>query len=284
MGPLHERIHRTGGYAESIAGARDVPTNCCGAVQQIPTVSPLLPTSSPRGWQCLWSMMGPAFPQPACFSFFQLSAQRAIQSLDNYLMLAGLILPGLARAPWKRGCGESHSTALQLQPSSCAEGLQVLQTPKQLHHLITCLFQGCKVTISKKQRSWVIFLYFILLQTCFFFLHVLIKLPRTESARVHSKSIWPTVIVFFLPLIISSISLCSWYDWSLKLFVANSFLHSLSWYFSDCSDHCNPTYLQLGCLKHRQILPLVLPKNLMKGRNENLALIECFFKFLTIYD
>lgn len=118
----------------------------------------------------------------------------------------------------------------------------------------------------------------------FFFLHVLIKLPRTESARVHSKSIWPTVIVFFLPLIISSISLCSWYDWSLKLFVANSFLHSLSWYFSDCSDHCNPTYLQLGCWKHRQILPLVLPKNLMKGRNENLALIECFFKFLTIYD
>lgn len=150
MSPLHKRSPRTGGYTESIARARNVPTHCCGAGQQIHSVSPLLSTSSPRGWPCLWSMMCPAFPQPAGVSFLScplaLSAQGAIQCLDNYGMLAGLILPGLARAPWEEGIWGKlfHCTAAAAQQLHRAsqEGLQTL---KQLHNLIIiCLFQGCK--------------------------------------------------------------------------------------------------------------------------------------------
>lgn len=146
--PFHKRTHRAGGCTESIARARNVPTNYCGAGQQIHAVSPLLAASSPRGWQCLWSMMCPAFPQPACVSFFQpLSAQWAIQCLDNYPMLTGLILPALARAPWEEGIWGKpfHCTAAAAQQLHRAsqEGLQSLQL-KQLHNLIICLFQSCK--------------------------------------------------------------------------------------------------------------------------------------------
>lgn len=109
-------------------------------------------------------------------------------------------------------------------------GTAVTADTEAVAQFIDLLVLGLQSDYFKRAASErVIFLNCILPQT-YFFLHVLIsiKLLRTEGAHMHSKSIWPTLIVFLLPLIISSISLCSWYVWSLKLFVANSFLHRVS--------------------------------------------------------
>lgn len=116
----------------------------------------------PEGMAVLMINYVPCF-SPACLCLlfsavpWPLSAQPAIQCLDNYLMLAGLILPGLARAPWEEGIwGKSlhcsAAAAKQLHGAS-QEGLHLLQTLKQLHNLLICLFRGCKVTLSKEQHS-----------------------------------------------------------------------------------------------------------------------------------
>lgn len=173
----------------------------------------------PEGMAVLMINYVPCFP-PACLCLlfsavpWPLSAQPAIQCLDNYLMLAGLILPGLARAPWEEGIWGKPlhciaAAAKQLHGAS-QEGLHLLQTLKQLHNLLICLFQGCKVTLSKEQHPESFSV--LCPSPNLLFLHVLINinLLRAEGGHMHSKSTWPTVIVFLLPLIISSISLCSW--------------------------------------------------------------------------
>lgn len=100
-----------------------------------------------------------------------LSAQRAIQSLDNYLMLAGLILPGLPCTPWEKGIQGKpfHCTAAaaEQQHGASQEGLQLLQTWSNCT-VNNLLVSGLQSNYFKRAAFWVTFLYCILPQTCFF--------------------------------------------------------------------------------------------------------------------
>lgn len=138
--------------------------------------SPLLSISSPRGWQCLWSIMCPAFPQPASVAFFQLS--RGFVSTASYSELGQLSdarWPNSARpslnslrkgntgkaVPLHCSCSRASSTALLRRDCSYCR----LWSSCTVNNL---LVSGLQSNYFRRAAFWVTFLYCILPQTCFF--------------------------------------------------------------------------------------------------------------------
>lgn len=170
--------------------------------------------SSPREWQCLCSIMCPAFSQPAFVAFF--SCPIIFVSIATYSALgqlsdahwpnsARLSLNSLGRgnigkaAPLHCSCSWANVCGFSEGAFVTTEAQAVIQ--------FNILLVSCIVTIWKLHSFKSSFLHCILPQTSFFAcVKYKIKLKRTKNTDTHSKSIWSTVVLFLLPLIISFIS------------------------------------------------------------------------------